>query len=146
MRALPVFILFTALAIGGCTMPNASTATVNPDPAHNARNALDWAGAYRGVLPCADCEGIETLVVLASDGTYSTRSKYLGKGDNHFSEQGRFTWNEAGNTITLTGQSPARYFVGENQLIRLALDGSRITGGLAQHYVLAKIAEGVTGE
>lgn len=138
MRALPAFILFTALAIAGCSMPNAGTNTVNPDPAHNARNALDWAGTYRGVLPCADCEGIETVIVLAYDETYSSSSKYLGKSNAPFSEQGNFTWNEAGNTITLESPSPAQYFVGENQLIRLARDGSRITGDLARHYVLTK--------
>ena len=60
------------------------------------------------------------------------------------SEQGRFNWNEAGNTITLDGRRPARYFVGENRLIRLAQDGSRITGNLAEHYVMTKLADGVT--
>ncbi|MEZ5488459.1 MAG: copper resistance protein NlpE N-terminal domain-containing protein [Steroidobacteraceae bacterium] len=52
--------------------------TVQPDPAHNAR--IDWVG-HRGVLPCADCAGIETVVILADDGTYSTHSHYRGKND-----------------------------------------------------------------
>ncbi|GAB3291949.1 copper resistance protein NlpE [Parahaliea aestuarii] len=146
MRAHRVFILVAALAIAGCSTPPAATITANPDPAHNARNALDWAGTYRGVLPCADCEGIETVIVLLDDGTYSSSSKYLGKSNAPFSEQGNFTWNEAGNTITLEGPSPVQYFVGENQLIHLARDGSRITGDLAPHYVLAKVADAATGQ
>jgi|AGTN01.2.fsa_nt_gi Uncharacterized lipoprotein NlpE involved in copper resistance len=146
MKTHPVFVLIAvaALAIGGCTTPAARTDFPNPDPAHNSRNSLDWAGAYRGVLPCADCEGIETVVILADGGTYSTQSKYLGKGTEVFSEQGRFTWNEAGSTITLAGRQPVQYFVGENRLTRLALDGSRITGDLAENYVLTKLTDDVT--
>lgn len=144
MKTLSVFLMLAAavLAAGGCTPP--VTTTDHPDPAHAARNSLDWAGAYRGVLPCADCPGIETVVVLAKDGTCSTHWKYLGKGDEVYSEQGRFTWNPAGNIVTLAGARPALYFVGENRLTRLALDGSRITGALAAHYVLTKLAAGVT--
>jgi len=133
-----------ALATTGCTAPAGTSGAANPDPAHNARNALDWAGAYRGVLPCADCSGIETVVLLGSDGTYRTRRKYLGKNDRVFSDQGRFTWNEAGDTVTFMGEEPLRYFVGENRLTRLALDGARITGPLAEHYVLTKLTGGVT--
>jgi heat shock protein HslJ len=36
------------------------------------------------------------------------------------------------------------YFVAENRLIRLALDGSRITGALADDYVLDKLAATIT--
>lgn len=148
MKAPSVLILIATLAVALTASGRATAADTPaagaPDPAHNARNSLDWAGAYRGVLPCADCEGIETIVVLASDGTYRSQFRYLGKSDEVFSEQGRFTWNEAGNTITLSGAQPVRYFVGENRLTRLAIDGSRIIGNLAKNYVLTKLADGVT--
>jgi heat shock protein HslJ len=143
-RAHLVMILAAVLAAGGCMAPVTTTDAVHPDPAHNARNSLDWAGAYRGTLPCADCPGIETVVVLTSNGDYRAHSKYLGDSGKVFSEQGRFEWNEAGNTITFAGDKPAKYFVGENRLIRLALDGSRNTGVLAEHYILTKLADGVT--
>nr|WP_250850238.1 copper resistance protein NlpE N-terminal domain-containing protein [Acinetobacter sp. ANC 5378] len=29
--------------------------------------SLDWAGEYKGVFPCADCEGIETDLELKSN-------------------------------------------------------------------------------
>jgi heat shock protein HslJ len=145
MKLHPVLALIAAAALtaGGCAMPGDTSVAANPDPAHNARNSLDWAGAYRGVLPCADCSGIETIVVLAGDGPYRTQSKYLSKGGQVFSDQGRFTWNEAGNTIAFADREPARYFVVENRLTRLALDGSRITGPLAEHYVLTKLSDSV---
>ena len=31
---------------------------------HNAKNSLDYIGLYQGVVPCADCDGIETLLSL----------------------------------------------------------------------------------
>lgn len=145
MKMLPALAMIAAmsLAAGGCMAPGTRTGAPDADPSHNARNSLDWAGAYRGVLPCADCSGIETVVVLAQNGTYSARSKYLGKGDRVFTEQGDFAWNEAGNTVTLAGREPERYFVGESRITRLALDGSRISGDLAENYVLTKINDGV---
>ena len=143
--AIAAAIVAVAFAAGGCTAPVMEAGIPNPNPAHNARNSLDWAGTYRGTLPCADCPGIETIVSLASDGTYRTQSKYLERSVPASSEHGRFTWNEAGNTVTLEGSPPAKYYVGENQLIRLALDGSRITGPLAEHHVMTKVADGADG-
>ncbi|MEO5654883.1 MAG: META domain-containing protein [Nitrosospira sp.] len=146
MKMHPVFLMIAvaAMVAGGCATPVDTSGSVNPDPAHNARNSLDWTGAYRGVLPCADCADIETALILTNGGTYSRWSKYLGKGDEVFSEQGSFAWNEVGNTVTLAGRQPVHYFVGENRLTQLALDGSRVVGALAEHYVLTKLTDGVT--
>jgi len=130
------------LAASGCsTLPETAESS---DPAHNSRNALDWAGTYKGVLPCADCEGIETIVTLKADGTYSKSSRYLGSDLKPLSQQGTFQWDSAGGSISLSGDNPARYRVGENRLISLALDGSPITGALADHYVLTKMTDGIT--
>ena len=144
-KSIPILVwalaLVAALAAGGCT----TSTPANPDPAHNARVSLDWAGAYRGILPCADCEGIETVVVLADDETFSTQRRYLGKGEEVFTTRGSFDWNAAGNTVILAGDPPTRYFVGENRIWHLALDGSRITGALAENYVLDKLGDSPTG-
>ncbi|KLV03163.1 lipoprotein [Photobacterium aquae] len=110
------------------------------DGAHNAQNALDWNGTYTGILPCADCEGIKTELVLGQDGTFNLTEVYLGKKDGTFEHDGTFNWNAAGNTIALPGISdqPIQYFVGENQLFRLDREGNRVTGELADHYTLKK--------
>lgn len=142
VRALGAFAFLIAASLGGCTtMPDSAAA---PGAAHNSRNSLDWAGTYRGVLPCADCEGIETIVTLKTDGTYSTTSRYLGRDGASFASEGNFTWNDDGSSISLSGEEPARYHVGENRLTRLALDGSRVTGPLADHYVLTKMSDTIT--
>ena len=115
--------------------------TMSADLAHTSQNSLDWSGMYKGVVPCADCEGIETILILNSDKTYLLRTKYLGKGDGQPIEKtGSLTWNAEGNTITLGGieNAPGQYFVGENQVIQLDMSGNRITGGLADKYILNK--------
>jgi uncharacterized lipoprotein NlpE involved in copper resistance len=115
--------------------------TLMADKAHSSQNALDWAGMYKGVVPCADCEGIETVLILNSDNTYLLRTNYLGKPDAQAIEKtGSFTWNPAGNTVILGNieNAPTQYFVGENQVIQLDMSGNRITGGLADKYILAK--------
>lgn len=104
-----------------------------------SRNALDWEGTYYGVLPCAGCEGIETVITIRYDETYIIKTKYLGKDDQVFDEKGTFTWNELGNIITLDQPIGQKYLVGENQLFHLDQNGQRITGDLAEHYRLPMV-------
>lgn len=108
---------------------------------HNAKNSLDYIGLYQGVVPCADCEGIETLLSLEDETNYVLKTNYLGKNKKSTNEvRGLYTWNEAGNTIILKGieNAPNHYFVGENYLKQLDMDGNKIEGDLAEKYVLQK--------
>lgn len=121
--------------------PETIDVPMNPSPADNSMNSLDWDGTYRGTLPCADCEGIETELTLNQDGTYSYKSNYLGKNDALEEEYtGKFTWDKEGRTIQLDGLkgSPGKYQVGENQIWHLDQDGNRISGDLADLYILKK--------
>ncbi|MGP9802866.1 copper resistance protein NlpE [Rheinheimera sp. NSM] len=112
--------------------------SVPADSEHNARNSLDWAGTYEGMLPCADCEGISTTVVLSADGGYQLSQVYIGKSAQEFNSSGKFNWNEAGNTVLLEAEQPVQFFVGENQLSMLDQQGKRIEGELAARYNLKK--------
>ena len=108
---------------------------------HNSQNALDWQGTYKGVTPCADCEGIETEITLNDDLTYRIKTKYLGKGDGKvLEEKGSFVWDKTGGSITLQAVkgAPSQYKVGENRLIQLDIEGNIISGALAEKYVLKK--------
>ncbi len=113
---------------------------VTPD---NSRTSLDWKGVYRGVLPCADCEGIQTEIALNIDLTYQITSKYLGKNEEAFKEIGTFIWDDAGAKITLKNSEPNsainQYLVGENMLFKLDADGNRIEGDLKEMYQLKKV-------
>lgn len=136
--------LLLLVALSGCA--SAPEPSIAADAAHNSRNSLDWAGTYRGVLPCASCEGIETAMTLNPDGTYVSSARYLGEDGQAFTGGGAFEWDEDGNRIRLSGEEPLWFRVGENRLTQLRLDGSTITGVLAEYYVLTKISGGITGQ
>jgi uncharacterized lipoprotein NlpE involved in copper resistance len=107
---------------------------------HNSRNSLDWDGIYQGVIPCADCEGIKTKMMLAKDGTYERTTVYLGRSEETFIDQGTFSWNDDNSiiTINLENNDTQQYQVGENVLFFLDKEGNRITGSLADNYNLTK--------
>jgi uncharacterized lipoprotein NlpE involved in copper resistance len=134
--------LFAATVLAGC-MPRAETAT--PPGAvvdgHNSRNALDWAGTYEGVLPCADCPGIETRLVLHSDGRFDLRTQYLDRDVTPRSATGRFTWNAAGSGITLDAAGAGQQFVvGEGRLLQVNRDGTTPPWN-ASHRTLNKVSK-----
>jgi heat shock protein HslJ len=102
-------------------------------------NSLDYHGTYKGILPCADCEALETTITLTAD-AYTKETVYKGKSREVFKETGKYTWNDAGNTITLSdSEAPNQYFVGENVLFHLDAEGKRIEGDLASNYKLSRI-------
>jgi len=149
MKNTVLLALFAILGLLSCKPKDAAVAespapagdTTMTDNAHNANNSLTWNGMYKGVVPCADCEGIETLLVLNTDNTYLLRTNYIGKPDAQAIEKtGAITWNAEGNTVILGGieNAPNQYFVGENKVIQLDMTGQRITGQLADKYILTK--------
>jgi copper homeostasis protein (lipoprotein) len=108
---------------------------------HTAQNSLDWQGTYSGILPCADCSGIETNLTLNEDQTFVMTDVYLGKNDSEtIKSTGKFEWN--GNFINLLGikegERPTTYKVEENRIRIMDLKGKEIKGDMAQNYVLKK--------
>lgn len=155
MNKFIIPLLGSLFVVGACSQetpapaeaPNETltqaTPTVAQDTEHNAQNSLDWAGTYTGTLPCASCEGIKTTVVLNDDGTYEQVSEYLKDvkpgEETTFTNKGKFTWNDAGNTVILDDQADkTQYFVAENRIEMRDQNGEAITGALADHYLLQK--------
>lgn len=110
---------------------------------HNSRNALDWAGTYTGILPCADCTGIRTILTLKPAHTYVLKSIYLGVEAPRagYVQRGVFVWDSGGTTVELLGMSGGRglFQVGENRLFALDQCGRSIEGDLAQAHVLEHV-------
>ncbi|HWS73983.1 MAG TPA: copper resistance protein NlpE N-terminal domain-containing protein, partial [Quisquiliibacterium sp.] len=85
-----------------------------------SRNSIDWAGVYEGVLPCADCPGIQTRLTLHRDETYELSTLHAGRDSAARVVRGRFSWHPSGNAITLEKQHGAQQFmVGEGRLALL---------------------------
>lgn len=144
-----IFVLTAVLALTtGCGSADTPESTAelleqqqtNPAPASYARVSLDWFGTYHGITPCADCEGIDTTLELTQDERFILTTIYLGEDETPHTTEGSFFWNDAGNTVTLAGveDRPAQFFVAENAVIQLDMEGNRITGDLADLYILRK--------
>lgn len=111
---------------------------------HTAKMSLDYVGSYKGITPCADCEGIETTLYLSNESKYVLQTNYLGKKEAVVNEKrGTYSWNEVGNTVILSGikSGPSQYFVGENYVVQLDMEGNKIAGDLADNYILQKTSD-----
>lgn len=140
-----LFILVAAIGLlyscGGNTQKSQEQTT--PETAqfvdeHNAKNSLDYQGTYTGKVPTASGEGMLVSITL-EDSTYVKKTEYVGKKEI-FEDKGKYTWNAEGNTVILDGinGAPNQYFVGENTLTQLDMEGKKIAGELADQYILRK--------
>ena len=109
LRLLALFllapVLLAASTLAGCGRPS------EPDPAGAPAEraagapplAEDFERTWLGVLPCADCDGIQTRLVLRGESgarRYLLEETYLGvEGDNAFVQEGE--WTE--ETLALEG-------------------------------------------
>ncbi|CAM5210720.1 hypothetical protein OURE66S_02644 [Oligella ureolytica] len=73
---------------------------------------------YEGLLPCADCEGIQTKLTLNNDGNYTLEQYYLKDNQqlNPSTINGLFSFDELnGSLIRLDDNADNRaFFVGED--------------------------------
>ena len=124
-------LALSAFALTACSKPadkvdpaadsTATTATSTqnqPASMPASANDLNWVGDYKGLLPCADCEGIETELELKANNTYELSEEYLGKQGNEFKAKGTFSFDaDQSNVITLDEQGQKRkFFIGDNYI------------------------------
>jgi uncharacterized lipoprotein NlpE involved in copper resistance len=104
----------------------------------------EWVGIYAGIIPCADCPGIETQLTLNADTTFALSREYLDRDSAPQVEEGKFTWSADGNVV-IAPEGETRYTlqlkVAKNSLTQLDIEGKIITGELAASYVLARVAQ-----
>lgn len=150
MKKISLLITLFAFTLISCT--NKSEKQIDSDradaiaeesviDANTAQETLDWPGVYKGTLPCADCDGIETSINLKEDYTYVATYTYIGKPSqkNTFSYEGTFTFDGLGSTITLeSATQTSQYRVGEKELILLDVMGDLNVGELNQEFILKK--------
>ena len=142
---LRIFSLFIVALFTACSMPPIAVS------ADNSRTSLDWTGTYQGLLLCADCEGIQTVIELINDhdgssstGHYRLTQHHLKEGNTEVSHtSGVFQWQPDGLRISLfePEQDTVQLKVEENQLRWLAQNGQVIQGDLTENYRLQKVAD-----
>lgn len=133
--------------VGSSTAPNTDTLDQRVDPTL-------VLGVFKGVLPCADCPGIETELTLvkedadAAEGSYSMSSIYQERNVEPFIERG--TWTTLRGTKTnpnatvyqlTSGSGGSQYFlqVNDNELKMLDSEQQEIDSAL--NFTLTRVAE-----
>jgi uncharacterized lipoprotein NlpE involved in copper resistance len=103
-----------------------------------ARNPLAPVPAtYEGLLPCADCPGIEYRLNLLSGHRYKLRLDYQDR-DAVFDQSGRWHLSKDRQTLTLSGKRQWAVLDGGRQLRMLNSEGNAIHSGL--NYDLTRSA------
>ncbi|MFT2796617.1 envelope stress response activation lipoprotein NlpE [Serratia sp. N21D137] len=97
--------------------------------------------SYQGLLPCADCTGLDTSLFLDEDGTFVLQETYRGAndGDRTFASYG--TWARTADKLVLTeSNGEKRYFHPEGKQLRmLDRSGAPIVSQL--NYVLSPVTK-----
>ncbi|MDE7065055.1 MAG: copper resistance protein NlpE [Desulfovibrionaceae bacterium] len=128
MKLLPVLIVL--LGAAGATSCAAEKSSVIVSEA-------SLEGTYKGVLPCADCSGILTQVLLSGDGSAVITSQYEGKGDAVFTDQG--AWYAKNGMITVTaGSETLHYRVLSASRIMLVNADGQASASMPEAYILTK--------
>jgi hypothetical protein len=92
---------------------------------------------YSGVLPCADCTGIETIISLTQkndktlEGKYTMALSYIGKDSDAIITKGDWVTENGDRTIIVlnpkdTEKIQKYLLVDENRLVQLDKDGKEI--------------------
>ena len=89
---------------------------------------------FLGVLPCADCPGIDHHLDLMPDGSYALRMRYLGRDeDRAFDDIGTWALSSDGITLALKGgrEAPVYFSIEDGDTLRqLDLMGRPIESSL----------------
>lgn len=117
---------------------NAVTAVVdNSSPAGDNRNfdVKAFAGTYGGLLPCADCPGIDTTLAFTPEGKYTLTEVYKDKGAASFVSEGTWNLEKDGTTLHLDPNDKDEYdhwyaIVSPTELRALDKDGKPIQSAL----------------
>ena len=107
MKKAILAIAATGMLFGlfGCN--NSEMAALKPtQPAELTPMLQSW----RGVIPCADCEGIETSLFLGKDGTWVMNDHYQGVNREPSSFGSYGTWARTADKLVLTDSHGEKSF------------------------------------
>lgn len=115
-------------------------ATVFIQGCSTSKPAID-PGAYYGMLPCADCPGIDYELQLNEDGTYRETMDYQERSVEPYVTSGKYKLTKDGKLKLLEASKDggnSMYAVEGDSLRMLDQDGNAIDSPLANHYVLTR--------
>lgn len=124
-KILTVVAALSLFALFGCNNRNDTQAVAS----EHAMPLKPMQQSYRGIIPCADCEGIEASLYLDASGTWIMNYSYLGKNTSYASYG---EWARTANKLVLTSSDGEKqYFLPkEDSLVMLDGKGEPIQSSL----------------
>lgn len=124
-KVLTVVAVLSLFALFGCNNRNDTQAVAS----EHAMPLQPMQQSYRGIIPCADCEGIEASLYLDASGTWIMNYSYLGKNTSYASYG---EWARTGNKLVLTSsEGEKQYFLPkDDSLVMLDTKGGPIQSSL----------------
>lgn len=101
---------------------------------------INFSGTFSGLIPCADCPGIELTVSFNPDSSY-TESMVYQERNSSFKDTGHWVLDNKILTIQYNkAQAEPRYFLikSDTAIAWLDADKKEIEGPLKEHYILRK--------
>lgn len=136
--------LFTALIMSVFTASACQNAQnkVATESTETPKSEAKVVFHFKGIVPCADCDGIETEVQMLSDNTYIFSRTYLGKNQAAYHQTGTYHFDETGGIATLEKmEAPNHFMFVGGDLAQLDMQGNLVTGDLASLYLLAPVTK-----
>lgn len=129
--------LLASCGNGNKTAGNDSTANASDQKLPQAT----IAGTYTGILPCADCGGLDTELTINSDSTYSLKSTNTDNKEVITEQSGVYQLKNDSLVTLITPSSGDKiyYRVIDNSTVMLSDSTGAINNGeLAEFYKLKK--------
>jgi uncharacterized lipoprotein NlpE involved in copper resistance len=101
MKKYLFFVLFFAVIFAACGKPQEVAVQ---DLAQET--ASKYTGTFGGILPCADCGGIDTELTINPDKTFSLIEFYLTDDSELFLTEGLWELSDKADYIILTPSGP----------------------------------------
>lgn len=124
-KVLTVVAVLSLFALFGCNNRNDTQAVAS----EHAMPLKPMQQSYRGIIPCADCEGIDASLYLDASGTWIMNYSYLGKNTSYASYG---EWARTADKLVLTSSlGEKQYFLPkDDSLIMLDTKGEPIQSSL----------------
>lgn len=135
-NVLTMVAIFSLFALFGCN----SRSDTQAISAEQAAPLKPMQQSYRGVIPCADCEGIETALFLDESGSWVMNQHYLGRKAT-LATYGE--WARTGNKLVLTQSNGDKLYFQpkDDSLVMLDTEGQPIQSSL--NYTLKAVEQAV---
>lgn len=119
-------IIFCIIILSGCGTQNEKT-----------KSPVKISGTYSGIVPCADCEGINYQLTFGPDSSFTEKMVYIGKSVEPVEAKGTWRFKDS-NVIVLNWQNGGseQLEYSDGKMFMLDASGKKMEGPLADKFIL----------